>query len=80
MAVPLFELHDSAAKFGSVISGVPVMLSRLRYAGSAVGFSWVGRSFTPALPSGAGQGLSREARLLCCGGMGEMNILRGQFA
>lgn len=30
VAVPLFELHDSAAKFGSVISGVPVMLSRLR--------------------------------------------------
>jgi Nucleotide hydrolase len=30
VAVPLFELHDSAAKFGSVISGVPAMLSRLR--------------------------------------------------
>lgn len=31
MAVPLFELHDNAAKFGPVISGVPVMLSRLRW-------------------------------------------------
>ena len=70
MAVPLFELHDSAAKFGSVISGVPVMLSRLRYAGSAVGFSWLERSFAPALPSRAGQGLPREARLLCWLGHG----------
>lgn len=32
VAVPLFELHDNAAKFGPVIAGVPIMLSRMRWA------------------------------------------------
>ena len=36
-AVPLFELHDNAAKFGPVIAGLPVMLSRLRLTLSGTG-------------------------------------------
>lgn len=36
-AVPLFELYENAAKFGAVIAGIPVMLSRLRLTLSGTG-------------------------------------------
>ena len=30
LAVPLFELHDNAAKFGSVIAAIPQLMSRFK--------------------------------------------------
>ena len=30
LAVPLFELHDNAAKFGSVVAAIPQLMSRFK--------------------------------------------------
>lgn len=30
LAVPLFELHDNAAKFGTVIAAIPQLMSRFK--------------------------------------------------